>query len=186
MKKWIPAVSGAVVGILAATVFFADFNAGPKTAANDANKSNAEKVYVPLGEKDEYYLFASGGHSGQIFIYGVPSMRQIRTVPYSTPDPATGYGFDEAYEKNNGRLYMGRSSTTRHISETNGDYNGKWMFATDVANSRAAVMDLKTFTTKDIIKVPNTSGPHCAAVCNAKYGVYVLTYTFCCSNWQYI
>lgn len=49
------------------------------------------------------------------------------------------------------------------FSETNGEYDGKYMFATDVANSRAAVMDLKTFTVKDMIEVPNTSGPHCAA-----------------------
>jgi len=162
MKKWVPALSGAVAGILAATVFFADFNAGPKTAANDANKSNAEKVYVPFGEKDEYYLFASGGHSGQMFIYGVPSMRHIRTVPVFSPDSATGYGYD-----NHTKALMGNYTwgDLHHpaISETNGEYDGKWLFATDVANSRAAVMDLQTFTTTDIIEVPNTSGPHCAA-----------------------
>lgn len=164
MKKWMPAVSGLAAGFLAAAVFFADFSSGPTGSASKdtANKSNAEKVYVPFGEKDEYYLFASGGHSGQMFIYGVPSMRHIRTVPVFSPDSATGYGYDNHTKELMGDYTWGDLHHPA-FSETDGDYDGKYMFATDVANSRAAVMDLETFTTKDIINVPNTSGPHCAA-----------------------
>ncbi|RXT03792.1 Sec-dependent nitrous-oxide reductase [Ammoniphilus sp. CFH 90114] len=163
MKKWIPVLSGVTAGFLAATVFFADFNVGTKTAAVDpAVKSNAEKVYVPFGEKDEYYLFASGGHSGQMFIYGVPSMRHIRTVPVFSHDSATGYGWDEHTKELMGGYTWGDLHHPA-FSETNGDYDGKWMFATDVGNSRAAVMGLDSFTVRDIIEVPNTSGPHCAA-----------------------
>lgn len=164
MKKWVPAASGIVVGALAASIFFADFSTGPKsTASNEStNKSNAEKVYVPLGEHDEYYMFASGGHSGQLFVYGIPSMRHIRTVPVFTPDPATGYGYDQHTKELLGGYTWGDLHHPA-ISETEGEYDGKYLFATDVANSRAAVLDLKTFTTKDIIEVPNTSGPHCAA-----------------------
>lgn len=164
MKKWIPAASGLIAGFMAATVFFADFSSGPSgQATNDSkNKTNAEKVYVPFGEKDEYYLFASGGHSGQMFIYGVPSMRHIRTVPVFSQDSATGYGWD----KHTKELMGGYTWGDLHhpaFSETDGDYDGKYMFATDVGNSRAAVMNLETFTVRDIINVPNTSGPHCAA-----------------------
>jgi nitrous-oxide reductase len=164
MKKWIPIASGLLAGFVAATISFADFSQSAKTTAtiDSATKSNAEKVYVPFGKKDEYYLFASGGHSGQMFVYGVPSMRKIRTIPVFSPDSATGYGFDEHSKKMMGGYTWGDLHHPA-ISETNGDYNGKYLFATDVANSRAAVVDLKTFTTKDIIKVPNTSGPHCAA-----------------------
>lgn len=164
MKKWLPAASGLIAGFLAATVFFADFTSGPRGAATDesANKTNAEKVYVPAGEHDEYYLMASGGHSGQLFVYGVPSMRLIRTVPVFTPDPATGYGYDKHTKEMLGGFTWGDLHHPA-ISETEGEYDGKYLFATDVANSRAAVLDLKTFTTKDIISVPNTSGPHCAA-----------------------
>ncbi|WP_134699343.1 Sec-dependent nitrous-oxide reductase [Ammoniphilus sp. YIM 78166] len=163
MKKWFPVVSGITAGFLAATVFFADFNVGSKTVAVDpAKKSNAEKVYVPFGEKDEYYLFASGGHSGQMFIYGVPSMRHIRTVPVFSQDSATGYGWDEHTKELMGGYTWGDLHHPA-FSETNGDYDGKWMFATDVGNSRAAVMGLDSFTVRDIISVPNTSGPHCAA-----------------------
>src|SRR5690606_27529707 len=36
----------------------------------------AAKTYTPSGKHDEYITFASGGHSGQVFVIGVPSMRQ--------------------------------------------------------------------------------------------------------------
>jgi len=160
-KKWISAISGLAVGVLASTVFFGDFSPKQPTSTASA-KTNAEKVYVPFGKKDEYYLFASGGHSGQLFVYGVPSLRRIRTVPVFSLDSATGYGWDEHSKKMLGGYTWGDLHHPA-FSETNGDYDGKYLFATDVANSRAAVMDLKTFTVKDIISVPNTSGPHCAA-----------------------
>ncbi|WP_047153612.1 Sec-dependent nitrous-oxide reductase [Aneurinibacillus tyrosinisolvens] len=164
MKKIVPAISGLVAGFVAASVFFADFTTiGSKTTAGDVKaKSNAEKVYVPFGKKDDYYLFASGGHSGQMFIYGVPSMRKIRTIPVFSPDAATGYGWDKESKAMLGGYTWGDLHHPA-FSETKGEYDGKYMFATDVANNRAAVMDLKTFAVKDILKVPNTSGPHCAA-----------------------
>jgi nitrous-oxide reductase len=163
MKKWIPIVSGLAAGFIAATISFADFSSNAKTeTASGSTKSDAEKVYVPFGQKDDYYLFASGGHSGQMFIYGVPSMRKIRTIPVFSQDSATGYGFDEQSKKMMGGYTWGDLHHPA-FSETNGDYDGKFMFATDVGNSRAAAIDLKTFTTKDIIQVPNTAGPHCAA-----------------------
>jgi nitrous-oxide reductase len=164
MKKWIPITSGLAVGFIAAAIAWGgNFTPSSKVeTAAGGKKSDAEKVYVPLGQKDQYYLMASGGHSGQLFVYGVPSMREIRTVPVFAPDPATGYGFDSETKKMLGGLQLGDFHHPA-LSETNGDYDGKFLFATDVENSRAAVVDLKTFTTKDIIKVPNTSGPHCAA-----------------------
>ncbi|MCZ0756186.1 Sec-dependent nitrous-oxide reductase [Anoxybacillus sp. J5B_2022] len=160
-KKWISAISGLAVGVLASAVFFGDFSPKQPTSTASA-KTNAEKVYVPFGKKDEYYLFASGGHSGQLFVYGVPSLRRIRTVPVFSLDSATGYGWDEHSKKMLGGYTWGDLHHPA-FSETNGEYDGKYLFATDVANSRAAVLDLKTFTVKDIISVPNTSGPHCAA-----------------------
>lgn len=160
-RKWVAAVSGLLAGFVTATVFFAEYtDVGPKTAANAM--TDAEKVYVPFGKQDEYYLFASGGHSGQLYVYGVPSMRRIRTVPVFTPDAATGYGWDKESKEMLGGYTWGDLHHPA-LSETEGEYDGKWLFATDVANNRVAVMDLSTFQVKDILKVPNTSGPHCAA-----------------------
>src|SRR6185295_19741050 len=58
-------------------------------------RAAAQRTFVPPGQLDEYYLFYSGGHSGQVFVAGVPSMRHISTIPVFAPYPATGYGFDE-------------------------------------------------------------------------------------------
>jgi len=163
MKKMIAAISGLVLGALASTVIFADFNGNNNNNKNQSSTaSNAQKVYVPFGQKDEYYLFASGGHSGQMFIYGVPSMRHIRTIPVFSPDSATGHGWDKHSRELMGEYNWGDLHHPA-FSEKGGEYDGKYMFATDVANNRAAVMDLKTFTVKDILEVPNTGGPHCAA-----------------------
>src|SRR5213595_856950 len=137
-NKIVPAITGLICGFVAATVAFGDIGPSqPKTAAGNSStgsgNSDAEKVYVPLGQKDPYYLFASGGHSGQLFVYGVPSMREIRTVPIFSPDPATGYGFDSESKKMLGGLQLGDFHHPA-LSETNGDYNGKFLFATDVEN----------------------------------------------------
>lgn len=34
----------------------------------------AAKTYTPTGGRDEYIVFSSGGQSGQLIVYGVPSM----------------------------------------------------------------------------------------------------------------
>lgn len=162
MKRLITAIAGLVTGFLIFTVFFSAPADSQTVGSQSHAASPADKVYVPFGEMDEYYLFASGGHSGQMFIYGVPSMRHIRTVPVFSKDSATGYGWDDHTKAMLGDYTWGDLHHPA-FSETAGDYDGKWMFATDVANSRAAVMDLNTFTVQDILEVPNTSGPHCAA-----------------------
>ena len=67
----------------------------------------AQKVYVAPGDLDEYYMFASGGHSGQVYVYGIPSMRHISTIPVYAPYPATGYGFDDESKAMLGDLTWG-------------------------------------------------------------------------------
>ncbi|MEZ0362009.1 MAG: nitrous oxide reductase, partial [Hydrogenobacter sp.] len=47
-----------------------------KTAAVGADV--ASKVYVPPGKHDEFYVFFSGGFSGQVSVYGIPSGRIIK------------------------------------------------------------------------------------------------------------
>ena len=48
----------------------------------------AVKTFVPPGSHDEYMLFASGGHSGQLHVIGVPSMRLLRNMPLMPSNPA--------------------------------------------------------------------------------------------------
>ena len=109
----------------------------------------ARKVYVAPGELDEYYMFASGGHSGQVYVYGVPSMRHISTIPVFAPYPATGYGFDDDTKKMLGDLTWGDAHHPA-LSETKGDYDGRWLFINEM-NGRIARIDLRDFKTKQIL-----------------------------------
>ncbi|MCC2112021.1 MAG: hypothetical protein KDJ16_08315, partial [Hyphomicrobiales bacterium] len=55
----------------------------------------AAKTYTPTGGRDEFIVFSSGGQSGQIIVYGIPSMRILKYVAVITPEPWQGYGFDD-------------------------------------------------------------------------------------------
>ena len=117
-------------------------------------------TYIKPGDLDEYYLFYSGGHSGQVFVAGVPSMRHIATIPVFTPYPGTGYGFDEQTKAMLGDYTWG---DVHHpaASKTDGDYDGRWLFVNDNANNRIARIDLRDFKTKQILgPIPNTMGNH--------------------------
>jgi nitrous-oxide reductase len=119
----------------------------------------ARATYVPPGELDEFYLFYSGGHSGQVYVAGVPSMRHIATIPVFAPYAATGYGYDVESRAMLGGYTWG---DVHHPapSRTNGDYDGRWLFVNDNANNRVARIDLRDFKTRQIISIPNSSGNH--------------------------
>ncbi|MFN7931497.1 MAG: Sec-dependent nitrous-oxide reductase [Blastocatellia bacterium] len=130
------------------------------TAGAAADGTAAGATYVAPGALDEYYLFYSGGHSGNVYVAGVPSMRHIATIPVFAPYPATGWGFDEDSKKMMGGFTWG---DVHHpsASETKGDYDGRWMFVNDNANNRVARIDLRDFKVKQILgPIPNISGLH--------------------------
>lgn len=123
----------------------------------------AEASYVAPGEKDEYYLFYSGGHSGQVFVAGLPSLRHIVTIPVFAPYPGTGYGFDVESKGLLGNYTWG---DVHHpaLSQTDSMYDGRWLFVNDNANNRVARIDLRDFKTKQIIgPLPNSSGSHASS-----------------------
>jgi nitrous-oxide reductase len=131
------------------------------TAASDIQVA-AMKTYVAPGDLDEYYMFSSGGHSGQVYVYGIPSMRHLSTIPVFTPYPGTGYGFDDDSKKMLGRFTWGDAHHPA-LSETNGDYDGRWLFINEM-NGRVARIDLRDFKTKEIYgPAPNISGNHGSA-----------------------
>ncbi len=123
----------------------------------------AQRTFVAPGKVDDFYLFYSGGHSGQVYVAGVPSMRHIMTIPVFAPYPATGYGFDEESKRLLGNYTWG---DVHHpaLSKINGDYDGRWLFVNDNANNRLARIDLRDFKTKQILgPIPNSSGNHGSA-----------------------
>src|SRR5574344_1245197 len=126
----------------------------------------AAKTYVPTGMKDEYYVFSSGGQSGQVIVYGVPSMRLLKYIGVFTPEPWQGYGFDEESKKvlAQGKI-RGKDITwgdTHHpsLSETDAKVDGKWLVVNDKANPRIAVIDLHDFETKQIVVNPVFKSEH--------------------------
>ncbi len=133
---------------------------GGRTEARSDVQEAALKTYVSPGDLDQFYLFKSGGHSGQVYIYGVPSMRHIATIPVYTPYPATGYGFDEDSKAMLGNFTWGDAHHPA-LSETDGDYDGRWLFINDNANNRIARIDLRDFKTRQILgPIPNVMGNH--------------------------
>ncbi len=128
----------------------------------------ALKTYMPTGQHDEYILFASGGHAGQMFVIGVPSMRLLKSVGVFTPEPWQGYGYGskETMDVLAGGQVPGETDLkwgdTHHpaLSETNGEYDGQFVFINDKANARVAVIDLRDFETKQIIKNPIAMNDH--------------------------
>jgi nitrous-oxide reductase len=136
---------------------------------SEADVTAALKTYTPSGRHDEYYLFASGGHSGQVIVVGVPSMRILKYIAVFTPEPWQGYGFDEQTKS---VLAGGRRSghditwgDTHHpaLSETGGDYDGQFLFIGDKANARLAVVNLSDFVTTQIVASELIQSDHGAA-----------------------
>jgi len=126
----------------------------------------AAKTYNPTGGRDEFIVFSSGGQSGQVIVYGVPSMRILKYIAVFTPEPWQGYGYDEeslkVLRQGNIRGKEINWGDTHHpaISETDGKYNGRWLFINDKANPRLAVIDLEDFETKQIVVNPVFKSEH--------------------------
>ncbi len=131
---------------------------------------HALKQFVPPGKTDEYVMISSGGQGGQVFVYGVPSMRLLKTIAVFAPEPWQGYGTGTqgtAAILQNGNPTIPANTNlewgdTHHpaLSETNGDYDGRWAYINDRANGRMAMIDLSDFATKQIVAVPNISTSH--------------------------
>jgi nitrous-oxide reductase len=149
------------VGVVCTLLVALAANCGKKPKVQRGGVTEAAvATYVAPGDMDEYYLFYSGGHSGNVYVAGVPSMRHISTIPVFSPYPATGYGFDK---ESKGGFTWGDAHHPS-ISETNGDYDGRWLFISDNANNRMGRIDLRDFKVKQIFgPIPNVSGNHCSS-----------------------
>lgn len=132
-----------------------------------ADMAAALKTYTPSGQHDPYIMFASGGHGGQMYVIGIPSMRIIKQIAVFTPEPWQGFGYGEEHSlqiladgsPEGSHLTWG---DTHHpaLSETDGDYDGQFVFINDKSNARLAVIDLRDFETKQIVKNPIALSDH--------------------------
>ena len=154
--------AGVVLAMIAAVILYSGCgrrHRTPQAQRGDIAEA-AVATYVAPGDMDEFYLFSSGGQSGNVYVAGVPSMRHIATIPVFSPYPGTGYGFDKETKAMLGGFTWGDLHHPA-ISLSNGDYDGRWMFVNDNANNRVARIDLRDFKTKQIFgPIPNVSGNH--------------------------
>ncbi len=143
------------------------------TSCNNTSKSDsksgalagnvAEKVYVAPGEHDEFYAFISGGFSGQLSVYGLPSGRLFKVIPVFSQDAEKAYGYNEETKPmlNTSHGFVPWDDSHHpDISQTNGEIDGRWIFINGNNTPRIAKIDLSTFETTEIIEIPNSAGNH--------------------------
>tara|TARA_R110001606_G_scaffold155148_4_gene297111 strand:- start:24747 stop:26717 length:1971 start_codon:yes stop_codon:yes gene_type:complete len=123
----------------------------------------ASQAYVTPGEHDDFYAFMSGGFSGQISVYGLPSGRLFRVIPVFSQDPEKGYGYNEETKpmlETSFGFVPWDDAHHPELSQTNGVPDGRWIFINGNNTPRIARIDLKTFETAEIIEIPNSGGNH--------------------------
>ena len=135
----------------------------PKNSGDAISGDSAGKVYVAPGKYDELYNFVSGGFSGQVSVYGIPSGRLLRVIPVFSVDPEKGWGYSEETKPMLNTSHGQVPWDDQHhldLSQTNGETDGRWLFANANNTPRVARIDLKTFRTAEIIEIPNSAGNH--------------------------
>ena len=136
---------------------------GTSTTGGAMSNDAASQVYVAPGEHDEFYAFISGGFSGQLSVYGLPSGRLFRVIPVFSQDAEKAYGYNEETKPmlNTSHGFIPWDDAHHpELSQTNGETDGRWCFINGNNTPRVARVDLKTFETAEIIELPNCGGNH--------------------------
>jgi nitrous-oxide reductase len=147
----------AVVVIVALSMYCA------KPLTSNVASSGAEKVYVAPGSYDEFYAFMSGGFSGQVSVYGLPSGRMLRVIPVFSQNPENAWGYSEETKPmlmTSHGFIPWDDAHHPEMSQTNGVADGRWLFINGNNTPRIARLDLSTFETAEIIELPNVGGNH--------------------------
>jgi len=153
-------VKAMVILVLGSALFT---SCKPKNSGDVVSGDAAKKVYVAPGKYDEFYNFVSGGFSGQMSVYGLPSGRMLKVVPIFSVDPESGWGFSEETKPmlNTSEGFIPWDDQHHlELSQTNGEVDGRWIFANANNTPRIARVDLKRFKTAEIIELPNSAGNH--------------------------
>ncbi len=144
-------------------IFVISQSCKPKGMQSAVGGNSAVKSYVAPGKYDEFYNFVSGGFSGQMSVYGLPSGRLFRVIPVFSVDPEKGYGFSEESKPmlNTSHGFVPWDDLHHPaLSTSAGIHDGRWAFGNANNTPRIARIDLKTFRTAEIIEIPNSGGNH--------------------------
>ncbi len=163
MKRQLEYIVGGLILATVAVVIAVSCNTGQSTNSGALNTDAANKVYVAPGDHDEFYGFFSGGFSGQVSVYGLPSGRLLKIIPVFSQDAEKGYGYNEETKPLLNTSYGFIPWDDAHhpeLSQTNGETDGKWLFINGNNTPRVARLDLTTFETAEIIESPKSGGNH--------------------------
>ena len=160
IRSWVLTATGlaavAGVGLLAQSC-------GKTDNALMGDADAAAKVYVAPGSHDEFYLFCSGGFSGNVTVYGLPSGRHLKDIAVFSQYPEKGWGYAEetkAMFNTSHGFVPWDDSHHPELSQTDGVPDGRWLFINGNNTPRVARIDLSTFETSEIIEIPNSAGNH--------------------------
>ena len=159
MKK----VKSISLAIAAAALLVVSCGQKENKSGNALSGNAAEKVYVAPGEHDTYYAFLSGGYSGNLTVYGLPSGRMFKEIPVFSQFPTSGYGYSEETVPmlNTSHGFIPWDDLHHpDISQTKGELDGRWIFVNGNNTPRIARISLASFETEEIIEVPNSAGNH--------------------------
>lgn len=150
-----------ILAIVLVVAFFGSCK--PKNSGDVVSGDAARKAYVAPGKYDEFYNFVSGGFSGQLSIYGLPSGRLFKVIPVFSVDPEKGWGYSEETKPmlNTSHGFVPWDDAHHpELSQTNGEVDGRWCFINGNNTPRVARVNLKTFKTTEILELPNSAGNH--------------------------
>ncbi|MEZ0237981.1 MAG: TAT-dependent nitrous-oxide reductase [Methylophilaceae bacterium] len=136
-------------------------------AGGDVSRAVAPGEFeVHPGKLDEYYIFSSSGHNGEVRIYGLPSGRTLKQIPVFNIDPMVGWGITNESKKIIGTRPDGSlkyfTGDTHHVhgSYTDGTYDSKYLWTNDKLNNRIARIRMDYMECDKITEIPNVQGFH--------------------------
>ena len=125
---------------------------------------------------DEFYAFSSGGTAGGVFVYGIPSMKYLSTIPVFSIDSAWNWRPENPKVKamltdpRTGRFLTQGDTHHTNMSQTDAMYDGRWLFINDKVAPRIGRINLKTFRTEEVHYIPNMTSIHGLAITpNSEY-----------------
>ena len=152
---------GVLAALITAGPFLLSCSGGQQQVGGTSSAAN--KVYVAPGSYDEFYGFFSGGFSGNVTVYGLPSGRLFKTIPVFSQFPENGWGYsEETKDMLNTTFGFIPWDDAHHpeLSQTKGVPDGRWLFINGNNTPRVARIDLTRMETDEILQIPNAAGNH--------------------------